>query len=113
MIYNYFTGEAIISLNDESTWLVLYDPKDWNVNAHTKDEILCRSNNALERFNRKMNQAFPTAHPSMCQFVDTIKAISNDYIYTLDRIAKRTMPPPHHEPATMYPIPSDYKSFKC
>jgi hypothetical protein len=94
-----------------STWCQRYNPQTWNVNAFLQEDaeimMINRTDNPLERFNRRMNQAFPTAHPTMQQFVVTIKGISKDYVYTLDRIAKGTMARPVHEPATIYPIPED------
>ena len=38
-----------------------------------------RTNNPLERFNRRMNDDIPI-HPSMSVFVDGIKRISNEYV---------------------------------
>jgi hypothetical protein len=95
-----------------ATWLVRYRPEDWNVEAHRNEDTLVtlinRTNNPLERFNRKMNNAFPNAHPSMNEFVTTIKRISCEYQYTLNRIDCGSMPKPVHAPAT---TPADYATF--
>ncbi len=40
--------------------------------------MICRTNGALERFNRELNHAFPNAHLSMSEFVRTIRRISAD-----------------------------------
>lgn len=100
-----------------STWLVRYRPEDWNVESYRNEDTLLtlinRTNNPLERFNRKMNQAFPNAHPSMNDFVDTIKKISCDYRYQLSRIDCGSMKKPVHAPATVYPIPADYATFNA
>jgi hypothetical protein len=71
-----------------------------------------KTNNALERFNRRLNDEFPTAHPSMSQFVEVIKEISADYVDKLAKIKHGHMKAPIYQPATMYAIPSDYVTFK-
>ena len=97
------------------TWLRTYQPRDWNVSILATEDInvtvVNRTNNPLERFNRKMNDAFPTAHPSMHQFIDTIREISNEYVDTNKRIAQGSMSRPVHAPPTMYSIPADYATF--
>ena len=42
--------------------------------------LINRTNNPLERFNRKMNDSFPTPHPTKTSFVETIRQISDDYV---------------------------------
>jgi len=56
---------------------------DWNISSvlvlEDREELLiCGTNGALERFNRELNHAFPNAHPSMSEFVSTIRRISTD-----------------------------------
>ncbi|ETK72571.1 hypothetical protein L915_20338 [Phytophthora nicotianae] len=46
------------------TWLELYDPVLWNVHGLT-ERLVARTSNPLERFNRELNAAFSTPHPSM------------------------------------------------
>jgi hypothetical protein len=98
-----------------NTWLIRYRPEDWNIEAFTNEDTLVtlinRTNNPLERFNRELNQAFPTAHPSMNDFVATIKRISCEYLYKLNRIDCGSMKKPVHAPVNRYPIPVDYYSF--
>eukprot|EP01035_Chromulina_nebulosa_P038113 gene38113-51472_t len=38
--------------------------------------IVCRTNGALERFNRELNHSFPNPHPSMTEFVTAIRRIN-------------------------------------
>lgn len=98
-----------------STWLIRYRPEDWNINAFTKEDSLVtlinRTNNPLERFNRELNQAFPTAHPSMNDFVATIKKISCEYLYKLNRVDCNSRKKPVHAPVNRYPLPADYAAF--
>ena len=65
----------------EKVWMKEYDPKLWNISAMTAggsvvpDDMINRTNhNALERNNREMNNAFPTAHPIMLEFVTVIRS---------------------------------------
>ena len=98
-----------------STWMVRYNPKVWNIHSFATDNseftLINRTNNPLERFNRKMNDSFPTPHPTMTSFVETIRKISDDYVTDLARIAKGTMAKPVHLPVTIYPIPESYLSY--
>ena len=52
-----------------------FKPAQWNINSHTNDndDVINRTNNPLERFNRKLKNEFPVSHPSMAVFVNTIK----------------------------------------
>ena len=96
-------------------WLDLYDPKIWNIHGLLTENpditLVNRTNNPLERFNRRLNNSFPSPHPSMSQFIDTVRAISDDYVLVLNRIKQGNYPPPVHQPATIHEIPSDYDDF--
>ena len=54
--------------------------------------MICRTNGALERFNRELNHAFPNACLSMSEFVRTIRRISAEDKYT-EWLRARTGPP--------------------
>jgi hypothetical protein len=107
--FNYFTN----------TWMNRYDPKDWNVSIFANNEdpheiLINRTNNPLERFNKKMNSKFPEAKPNMLHFVETIRQISEEYIQELE-IIRRSKPKLLKkqrviEPS-MYDIPHDYYTF--
>ena len=106
------------------TWMIKYPPTLWNVNAilcHNmsngnsninNNNIINRTNNGLERFNRKLNDAFPTAHPNMRTFVSTIRDISFSYVIRYEKIKNKLEMPPRHLPVTTYVLPSNYLSFK-
>jgi hypothetical protein len=98
----------------EKTWCNEYDPNLWNYSGieNPEDTLINKTNNALERFNRRLNDAFPTAHPSMSQFVEVIKEISVDYVEKLVQIKHGHLKAPIHQPVTMYSIPPDYVTFK-
>ena len=59
------------------------NPYPWNVHSFTSENdlplrifiywLINRTNNPLERFNRKTNDSFPTHHPTMMSFVEIIR----------------------------------------
>jgi hypothetical protein len=74
------------------TWVKIYDPEFWNVWPYVSKagkkckrgqgkRLVSRTNNPLERFNRTLNEAFGTAHPSIEKFIRTIEKISSDHVY--------------------------------
>ena len=98
-----------------STWMVRYNPRVWNVHSFVTENseftLINRTNNPLERFNRKMNDSFPTPHPTMTSFVETFRMIFDGCVTDLARIAKGSMAKPVHLPVTVYPIPESYRSY--
>jgi hypothetical protein len=96
------------------TWMVKYNPEDWNVNAsnsQTNETILNRTNNPLESFNRKLNGYFARRHPTMVQYVSGIRQISLEYSALLLNIRRGRARPPSHEEVTRHNIPPDYEAF--
>ncbi|OWZ04204.1 hypothetical protein PHMEG_00023929, partial [Phytophthora megakarya] len=59
----------------ERTWLEQYSIEVWNVFG-LDNELIARTNNPLEWFNRELNSRFPTPHPSMATFVTVIKTVT-------------------------------------
>ncbi|POM60542.1 hypothetical protein PHPALM_30597 [Phytophthora palmivora] len=59
----------------ERTWIDGYAVELWSVHGMA-NELVARTNNPLEHFNRELNTRFPTPHPSMATFVTTIRKIS-------------------------------------
>ena len=53
------------------------------VREDREELLICGTNGALER----LNHAFPNAHPSMSEFVGTIRRISADKYTQYDRVA--------------------------
>ena len=70
-----------------------------------------RTNNGLERFNRELNNAFPVGHPSMVEFVTTIRQISQDKWTQHDRISRKKEKAPVREPVEFCAIPADFHAF--
>ena len=78
----------------ENNWIDRHKPTYWNRNEilnltrEEREEVFINeTNNLLERFNRKMNDKFPTAHPSVAAFVETIKVTSEDYLNELAHLS--------------------------
>jgi hypothetical protein len=73
--------------------------------------LICRTNGALDRFNRELNHAFANAHPSMSEFVTTIRRISADKYTQYDRVARGREQGPVHQPANLFTVPAAYYTF--
>ena len=96
--------------------MIRYNQRVWNVHSfvseNAKFTLVNRTNNLLERFNRQMNEFFPTPHAPMSRFVETIRKIFEEYVSDLGRIQKGTMAKPVHLPVTVYEIPESYTNFE-
>ncbi|KAJ0394296.1 hypothetical protein P43SY_007760 [Pythium insidiosum] len=78
------------------TWLKLLPPSLWNISGIRRD-IVARTNNPLERFNRQLNAGFSSPHPSIAQFVYAIDDISRRYVKLRDDIIRGLAKPPMRE----------------
>lgn len=67
------------------TWINRFPPRVWNV-IGIKKNIIARTNNPLERFNREINLRFPTPKPTLVVFVETVKDISDGYVNKISDI---------------------------
>ena len=65
------------------TWLGRYKPKDWNVHGLPRS-LVTRTNNPLERFNREINAAIGSPHPSLTRFVGIIDELGQRYARQLE-----------------------------
>ena len=67
----------------------------WHLHEENGDvkDIQARTNNGLERYDRHMNNLFPSPHPSLLVFIETIKKEANDQIFRLENLnAKDELP---------------------
>lgn len=70
-----------------------------------------RTNNPLERFNRRMNESIPI-HPTVQVFVQGIKDICNDYVDQMFAVKlQRGRKQGNHAAVNVPEIPADFKSF--
>lgn len=58
----------------ERTWLSRFPPNVWNTFDIPESDFKNRTNNALERYNRRLNDFFVNAHPNICSFAEIIKS---------------------------------------
>ncbi|KAE9022247.1 hypothetical protein PR001_g13187 [Phytophthora rubi] len=86
----------------ERTWLKLLPPKFWNVHGYSKS-VVARTNNPLERFNRELNAAFGTPHPSLPRFIQTVEDISRRRVQLRNDISLGRAKPPNR--AERYELP--------
>ncbi|KAF1740722.1 hypothetical protein MXB_36, partial [Myxobolus squamalis] len=56
------------------TWINQFPPETWNISEHSESLIVGRTNNALERYNRRIGDAFMNVHPNIASFVTVIRA---------------------------------------
>ena len=47
-----------------------YSPSIWNINETKNEEMAGRTNNALERCNRRIGDFFNNAHPNLTLFIN-------------------------------------------
>lgn len=57
-----------------STWLNRFNPSLWSLSSVNSYELAGRTNNALERYNRRIGEHFSNAHPNLAAFVAVIKS---------------------------------------
>lgn len=99
------------------TWTQYYDVTSWNLfhmigDPSARSQLLQRTNNCLERYNREMNEAYPVAHPNISMFVSVIKQKSNEYLSRIKRVQSGAeMPPAHNTHINIPDIPLSYTNF--
>jgi len=91
------------------TWLTRYEVSTWNIYGLVG--VQNRTNNPLERLNREINDAFPTAHPNLMNFVDTIKKQSFKSVNTIELVKLCKEKPPAHNIGFNSDIPTSYQDF--
>jgi len=97
----------------KKTWTVEYNPKYWNISLYKDPNYWLRNktNNPFERYNRSLNDMFPNAHPSMPQFVTTIKGEGQRYVEMLKDIEEMHQEPVHHKAVDIPDIPREYYMY--
>ena len=56
-----------------------FPPAIWKISEISEGSLADRTNNPLERYNRRLNSPFPNAHPRLIQFVTIIKDEDDNY----------------------------------
>jgi hypothetical protein len=62
----------------DRTWCVKFPPDYWNIQPYSA-QIISRTNNPRERFNRELNAAFASPHPNLPTFVSTIEKVARSH----------------------------------
>ena len=97
-----------------NTWIREYPADLWNFtrSPSARDNMVNRTNNPLERYNRTLNQAFPCAHPTMDHFITTINAEARRYARLLEDIQRGYATAPPHLPVPVPTIPPSYHNYQ-
>ena len=86
----------------------------WNI--HDEDEnyfdLVNRTNNDLERYNRSINNKFPTRHPSLLVFVQKIELESREQVERCENICRGRIRVPRLQETNIGPIPFCYSTFQ-
>lgn len=100
-----------------AAWIKRYPAQLWNVHGYSKTEdpegiVINRTNNPLERFNRKMGDHLGN-HPAMPRCVKGINELSNEYVLKLENIKKQYSKPKanKHIAARFEEVPPEYYEF--
>ncbi|OQR83926.1 hypothetical protein ACHHYP_14118 [Achlya hypogyna] len=95
------------------TWLKTYDISTWNVyDAVERDiDLVNRTNNPLEKYNRDFGAKFNAAHPNLLTFIQVIKSEAVSYITMLDDInhgrrrpTRHAITAPPHDSKRLFPL---------
>jgi hypothetical protein len=96
----------------KKTWIKKFKTARWNVNGLDED-IVNRTNNPLERYNRTLNEAFGNAHPDVVHFISAIEEQSRENVRLIADISnRRASAPAHAEPqqAPSFQAGGDFES---
>ncbi|EGZ06521.1 hypothetical protein PHYSODRAFT_404894, partial [Phytophthora sojae] len=79
----------------KKTWINKFKPEWWNINSVSED-IVNRTNNPLERYNRTLISVFNGGHPDITRFISVIEEQSRENVRLLDDISNRRARAPNH-----------------
>jgi hypothetical protein len=86
----------------KKTWLHKFEPARWNING-VREDIVNRTSNPLERYNRTLNTHFNGGHPDVTRFISVIEQKSRENLRLLTDISNRRASAPNHAPAQRAP----------
>ena len=79
----------------QKTWIKKYPPQLWNISMLSDTNVAGRTNNALERYNRRLGDHFAMPHPSLITFVSTIGREFDYFSILLNNIRTGREPSPN------------------
>ena len=88
----------------------------WNITNIPADKfedvVINRTNNPIERYNRRLNMKFPgVAHPSMVHFVEVLRDEALFYVELIRNLDAGLAVPQDHQPPSVFKNPESYFSF--
>ena len=102
---------AVAAVRHKEVVITTYD--DWNIcgqDGKYKD-VMNRTNNGLERYNRRFNGLFDK-QPSLMEFVEIVEKESRMMAQRLEDIRKGREGRPSYKGVTIPEIPEGYDTFK-
>lgn len=90
--------------------------KTWNIHDENQEylDLYNRTNNGLERYNRKLGEIFPSPHPSMIEFVVKLEEEGRRVVQKLDDIRAGKINAPVHQELTVPSfLPRAYFDFQA
>ena len=95
----------------DKTWMNQFPPVLW---AHGTDsgENIVRTNNALERYNRRLSERMVVPHGSIGVFVQVLQAEFKSYSDYVTNIRRGVDPFPKHHERTPSTLPKGYLEYK-
>lgn len=67
-------------------WINKYPPILWNYSSMDVNSIVARTNNPIERYNRRLNEQFSTAHTSLIKFINVLQEEESFYTNQIRKI---------------------------
>lgn len=95
----------------EKTWLKRFDPTMWNSSNLGDGDMINRTNNALERYNRRLNDNFLNAHPRLVHFIEIIKSEFTYYMEHSNQIRKNSTIRFKEHPVTQNIVLLDFQNY--
>jgi hypothetical protein len=92
------------------TWLNKYDPHTWNIFGLDND-FINRTNNPLERYNRRLNEEMGVVHPGLAHFVQILKNEADYYIALIGAVKAKKVNPPPLTYCTSYDLIAEGQAF--
>ena len=90
--------------------------KTWNIHDENQEylDLYNRTNNGLERYNRKLGEIFPSPHPSIIEFVVKLKEEGERQVQKLNDVrAGKVNAPDHQELTVPLFVPRAYYDFQA
>lgn len=96
----------------KKVWLKKFPFELWNINFKGNKKLITRTNNPLERYNRRLNEQFSTSHPNILKFVYILKNEEEFYSKLSRGIRSGNIRPENERKGFVIPkIPLDFIFF--